>query len=231
MGLELYAKVEEYLNFEDEVKALHSTFLGLIFEKNLDDIIDIGCGQGAFIMHLLANGVDAYGIDLSIEQIKVCQAYNLNADAIALNEVSDKFNCATAIFDVINYIPKNELDQFFKDTSNVLNENGYFIFDVNSLFGFEEVAQGSLNINNNDRFIGIDAIFENEKLKTDITLFSKTKNDLYKKEEDTITQYYHDMKSLKTSLALAGFEIENITNFNLHSDEEADKFIFICKKQ
>lgn len=230
MGLELYAKVEEYLNFQDEVKELHSTFLGLIFEKGLDDIIDIGCGQGAFIMHLLANGVDAYGIDLSVEQIKVCQAYNLNADTISLEKVDEKFNCATAIFDVINYIPKNQLEQFFKDASSVLTDNGYFIFDVNSLYGFEEVAQGSLNINQDDKFIAIDAIFEEEELKTDITLFSKTKKNLYEKEEDSITQYYHDINFLKNTIKNAGFEIENIINFNFYSDEEFDKLIYICKK-
>jgi len=230
MGLELYAKVEEYLNFDEEVKELHSTFLGLIFEKGLDNIIDIGCGQGAFMMHLLANGVNAYGIDLSVEQIKVCQAYNLNADAISLDKVSDKFNCATAIFDVINYIPKKELEQFFNDTSNVLNDNGYFIFDVNSLFGFEEVAQGSLNINKKEKFISIYAIFENEQLKTDITLFSKTKNTLYSKEEDTVIQYYHEINFLRNTVKNCGFEIEDIINLNLHTEDEADKLIFICKK-
>jgi len=230
MGLELYAKIEEYLDFQEEVKELHSAFLGLIFEKGLDDVLDIGCGQGAFMMHLLANGVNAYGIDLSVEQIKVCQAYNLNADAISLDKVDEKFNCATAIFDVINYIPKNELGEFFINASKVLNDNGYFIFDVNSLFGFEEVAQGNLTINLEDKFIAIDANFEDEKLKTDITFFTQEKNNLYKKEEDTVVQYYHDVKSLKTLLSKASFEIENIVNFNLHVDEEADKLIFICKK-
>ena len=231
MGLELYAKVEQYLDFQEEVKELHSVFLGLIFDKGLDDIIDIGCGQGAFMMHLLANGVNAYGIDLSVEQIKVCQAYNLNADAISLDKVDEKFNCATAIFDVINYIPKNELEQFFKDASNVLNKDGYFIFDVNSLFGFEEVAQGSLTIDLDDKFIAIDANFEEEKLNTDITLFSQEKNGLYKKEQDRVNQYYHEVKNLKILLEKASFKIEDIINFNLHTDEQADKLIFICKKK
>ena len=230
MGLELYSKVEEYLGLEDEVRDLHSYFLSVVFEKQLDDIIDIGCGQGAFMMHLRANEVSAYGIDLSVEQIRICQAHGLRADAIALSEVEDKFSCATAIFDVINYIPKTLLEDFFKDTANVLKDNGYFIFDVNSLFGFEEIAQGSLNIKLDDKFIGIDALFEDNKLKTDITFFEKTKNNLYKKEEDSITQYYHEVNSLKTMLENAGFMVEDVVNFNLHTDEEADKLIFICKK-
>ena len=65
-----------------------------------------------------------------------------------------------------------------------LNNNGYFIFDTNSLFGFEEVAQGSLNINLRNKFISIDALFKEEKLKTDIRVFTHEKNNLFKKEED-----------------------------------------------
>jgi cyclopropane fatty-acyl-phospholipid synthase-like methyltransferase len=230
MGLELYSKVEEYLGLEDEVKNLHSYFLSVVFEKQLDDIIDIGCGQGAFMMHLRANEVNAYGIDLSVEQVRICQAHGLRADAIALNEVEEKFSCATAIFDVINYIPNTSLEDFFKDAANILKDDGYFIFDVNSLFGFEEIAQGCLNIKLDNGFIGIDALFEDNQLKTDITLFEKTKNNLYKKEEDSITQYYHETKLLNKYLLKAGFVIEDVVNFNLHTDEEADKLIYICKK-
>ncbi len=230
MGLDLYARIEESLDFDDEVKHLHSAFLKIIFEKNLDDIIDIGCGQGAFMMHLLANKKEAYGIDLSLEQIKISQAYNLRADFLDIKDVKETFSCATAIFDVINYVPKAELSKFFKNTYNVLKQDSYFLFDVNTFFGFNEVAQGTLSINENDKFICVDAIFENEKLQTDLTLFSKTKNNLYIKEEDSITQYYHETQTLKAKLEKCGFVIEEIINFNLHTDEEADKLIFVCKK-
>ena len=126
--------------------------------------------------------------------------------------------------------PNSELSQFFKDAYQVLDKDGYFIFDINSLFGFEEIAQGTLNIKHDDKFIAIDAIFEDEKLKTDITVFNQDKKNLYKKEEDRITQFYHDTKKLKDKLKQEGFKIEEIRNFNLHTDEQADKLIFICKK-
>ncbi len=230
MGLELYSKIEQYLEFEDEVVQLHKEFLSIIFQKDLDNILDVGCGQGAFLNHLKANAKNARGIDLSTEQIKVCKSFNLDASAIALEKVEERYDCLTAIFDVINYIPKDELDSFFEDANKTLNTNGYFIFDTNSLFGFEEIAQGSLNINADDKYISIDAVYKDEKLITDITVFSHEKKNLYKKEEDSITQYYHDVKQLKTKLKNANFEIEKIINFNLHTDEEADKLIFVCKK-
>lgn len=33
MGLELYARIEEYLDFEEEVRRLHKEFLAILFKK------------------------------------------------------------------------------------------------------------------------------------------------------------------------------------------------------
>ena len=230
MGLDLYAKVEPYLDFEEEVYTLHKEFLRFIMVNDLDNIIDIGCGQGYFLENLKVNKKKYFGIDLSVEQIKVCEAKNLNAKAIALSQVTEKFDCATAIFDVLNYVPKKELKTFIKETNLVLNQGAYFIFDVNSLFGFEEVAQGYITIDVEDKFIAIDANFENNKLQTDITLFEKQENGMFSKEQDSIIQEYHSKEFLTKLLKECGFEIQEIKEFNLHTPDNADKLIFICKK-
>ena len=230
MGLDLYAKVEPYLDFEEEVYTLHKEFLRFVMVNDLDNIIDIGCGQGYFLENLKVNKKKYFGIDLSVEQIKVCQEKNLNAKAIDLKDVKEKFDCATAIFDVLNYIPKNELKIFLEQTYEILNQNAYFIFDVNSYFGFDEVAQGTITIDIEDKFIAIDANFENNKLQTDITLFEKQENGLFSKEQDSIIQEYHSKEFLTKILEEVGFKQIEIKEFNLHTDEIADKLIFICKK-
>ncbi|MCG3668825.1 class I SAM-dependent methyltransferase [Aliarcobacter butzleri] len=230
MGLDLYAKVEPYLDFEEEVYTLHKEFLRFVMVNDLDNIIDIGCGQGYFLENLKVNKKKYFGIDLSVEQIKVCQEKNLNAKAIDLKDVKEKFDCATAIFDVLNYIPKNELKIFLEQTYEILNQNAYFIFDVNSYFGFDEVAQGTITIDAEDKFIAIDANFENNKLQTDITLFEKQENGLFSKEQDSIIQEYHSKEFLTKILEEIGFKQIEIKEFNLHTDEIADKLIFICKK-
>ena len=230
MGLDLYAKVEPYLDFEEEVYTLHKEFLRFVMVNDLDNIIDIGCGQGYFLENLKVNKKKYFGIDLSVEQIKVCQEKNLNAKAIDLKDVKEKFDCATAIFDVLNYIQKNELKRFLEQTYEILNQNAYFIFDVNSYFGFDEVAQGTITIDVEDKFIAIDANFENNKLQTDITLFEKQENGLFSKEQDSIIQEYHSKEFLSKILEEIGFKQIEIKEFNLHTDEIADKLIFICKK-
>ena len=230
MGLDLYAKVEPYLDFEEEVYTLHKEFLRFVMVNELDNIIDIGCGQGYFLENLRVNKKKYFGIDLSVEQIKVCEAKGLNAKVIPLGLVKEKFDCATAIFDVLNYIPKTELKNFIQEINLVLNQGGYFIFDVNSLFGFDVIAQGCITIDVEDKFIAIDANFEDEKLQTDITLFEQQENGLFSKESDSIVQEYHSKEFLIKLLKECNFEIQEIKEFNLHTDEEADKLIFICKK-
>ena len=230
MGLDLYARVEPFLSFEEEIYTLHKEFLKFIMVNDLDNIIDIGCGQGYFLENLMINKKTAFGIDLSAEQIKACDERNLNAKVMNLADVQEKFDCATAIFDVLNYIPKEDLKTFITQVNVVLNQGAYFIFDVNSLFGFEEVAQGCITIDLDDKFIAIDANFEDNKLQTDITLFTKEDNGLFSKESDSIIQEYHTKEFLQKLLKECNFEIQEIKKFNLHTDEHADKLIFICKK-
>jgi cyclopropane fatty-acyl-phospholipid synthase-like methyltransferase len=230
MGLDLYARVEPFLSFEEEIYTLHKEFLKFIMVNDLDNIIDIGCGQGYFLENLMINKKTAFGIDLSAEQIKACDERNLNAKVMNLADVQEKFDCATAIFDVLNYIPKEDLKTFITQVNVVLNQGAYFIFDVNSLFGFEEVAQGCITIDLDDKFIAIDANFEDNKLQTDITLFTKEDSGLFSKESDSIIQEYHTKEFLRKLLKECNFEIQEIKKFNLHTDEHADKLIFICKK-
>jgi len=229
MGLDLYAKIESFLDFEEEIYTLHKEFLKFIIVNDLDNIIDIGCGQGYFLENLKINKKRAFGIDLSLEQIKVCKEKNLNAKHILLCEVKEKFGCATAIFDVLNYISKKELKTFIKEVSEVLNPNGYFIFDINTYFGFDEIAQGSIIIDKEDNFITIDANFEDNKLQTDITLFSKGKDGKFIKEQDSILQEYHSCDDIE-KLMSKYFEIVEIKEFFLYKAQKPDKLIFICKK-
>ena len=229
-ALDLYATIEEYLDFEEEIEKLYQTTKDIVIQKNPKTLIDIGCGQGEFCKLIQTYGIDTLGVDLSEKQIQIANEKGINAKYIDIEDVKEKYDCATAVFDVVNYLPNEYIKTFLTNSYNLLNENGYFIFDINSLYGFEEVAQGALTIDEDDNFIAIDANFVEKKLFTDITLFSKTGKN-YKKDFGTITQYYYTNEELKNMLTDIGFAIEEIKYFNLHDSEQSDKYIFICKKE
>jgi cyclopropane fatty-acyl-phospholipid synthase-like methyltransferase len=229
--LDLYAHIEEYLDFEDEVHHLYKTIGLAVLSKEPKTLIDIGCGQGEFCHIMSLNGIKTLGVDLSAKQIELAVAKGTNAKCIDIKDIKERFDCATATFDVINYIPNDDIKEFLQNSYNLLNKNGYFIFDINSLYGFDNVAQGTLTIDSDNKFIAIDAHFEDNILYTDITLFSEKDNkERYKKQTGTIQQYCYRNEELTSVLLDIGFEVEKIINVNLHTEEEFDKYIFICKK-
>lgn len=231
-ALNLYSIIEQDLDFKDEIVKLYDAYELLINQLDKQTLIDIGCGQGDFLLQLGQNKkLKTFGIDLSYEQVKISKQKNLDTMCIDIAKVKSKYDIATAIFDVLNYIKQDELTLFLKSTYKVLHNGGYFIFDINSFFGFDEVAQGALSIDKEDRFISIDAYFEDNKLTTNMTLFEKQKDDKYVKNSNCITQYYYSNDYLKDILQGVGFRIEDIISFNLHSKNEEDKYIFICKKE
>jgi len=230
-ALDLYGTIEEYLDFEDEIHHLYKTIGHTVLSKNPKTLIDIGCGQGEFCHIMELNGIKTFGVDLSSKQIEMANLKGTNAKCIDVKDVEEKFECATATFDVINYIPKEDIKEFLTNCYNVIEDKGHFIFDINSLYGFDTVAQGTLNIELKDKFIAIDAIFEEDILYTDITLFTQEdKEDKYTKNSGTIKQFCYNNDELSNILIKIGFEIENIINLNLHSEDEFDKYIFVCKK-
>lgn len=230
-ALDLYATIEEYLDFEDEVHHLYKTIGHTVLSKDPKTLIDIGCGQGEFCHIMGLNGIKTFGVDLSSKQIEIAVSKGTNAKCIDIKDVNETFDCATATFDVINYIPQNYIKEFLKDCYTVVNNKGHFIFDINSLYGFDNVAQGTLNIELEDKFIAIDANFEENILYTDITLFTQEdKENKYVKHSGTIEQFCYTNDELSLILTDIGFEIENIINLNLHSSDEFDKYIFVCKK-
>ena len=230
LSLDLYASIEVYLEFDQEVKYLYETIKDIVVSKEPSTLIDIGCGQGEFCKLISSCGIKSFGVDLSAKQIEIAKAKGVDAQAIDIKDIDQKYDCATAVFDVINYLPKDYIEQFLKHSYNLLNDGGYFIFDINSLYGFDAVAQGTLTIDLEDKFIAIDAIYEEDTLYTDITLFSKNGN-CYKKDNGTIEQYYYRIDQLETILIRIGFKVEKIIDFRLHESSEADdKYIFICKK-
>ena len=228
--LDLYASIEQYLEFEDEIQTLHNKISNIAISKNPKTLIDIGCGQGEFCHQLSLRGIETFGVDLSAKQIEIALEKGINAACIDIKDITNKYDCATAIFDVVNYLPENYIKSFLTHTYNLLNDGGYFIFDINSLYGFDEVAQGTLNIDLEDKFIAIDANYEDTTLYTDITLFTKD-NDCYKKQTGTIEQYYYRIDQLEEVLKSIGFKVEKVIDFKLHECSQADdKYIFICQK-
>ncbi len=111
--------------------------LRLLDVKEGEKILDVACGEGTVTRHLAKKGARITGIDYSNmidyamkkEREERLGINYLKADALKISEIFgkesfDKVVCNMAIMDIDNY------KALFKQVSEVLIENGLFIFSI-----------------------------------------------------------------------------------------------------
>lgn len=86
-------------------------------------IFDIGAGTGNYWKYY-PKGTDIFGIDKSRDMANQSK-HIATADITKYRHTKEVFDCATALFDVINYIPKHD---WWKHIP--VKKGGYFIFDI-----------------------------------------------------------------------------------------------------
>jgi hypothetical protein len=104
-----------------------------------------------------------------------------------------------------------------------LNEGGLFLCDINTLYGFENVAVGSYIVDDDERFLTVDSDFDAGEYSSEFTLFEK-EGDTFTKSQEIIKQYYHTVKEIAT---LSGLEFLQSDEVNLYELEEADKSFLV----
>jgi cyclopropane fatty-acyl-phospholipid synthase-like methyltransferase len=225
-NLDLYAKAEHLLGIEEATEALYDLYRSELDDYNVKTLLDVGCGRGGFMRRMISDGVKCKGVDLSSIMVEECKAQGLDAECIAAKDVDGKYDAIVSIFDVLNFMDKEELLEFLEAMAEKLNDDGIFIADINTLYGFKDVAEGTMSNDTEDEFLNVDAVFEDNELHTTFTLFEKEPDGRYKKYQDTIVQYFHKIELFKK---LKGLELVEKQTFSLYDTE--DKTLLIFKKR
>jgi len=220
----MYAKIEPLIGFYEEYEKLYDEYEKIIKSIKFKNLLDVGCGNGSFLTRFKDN---AKGIDISPKMVEIAKQKGLKVECKNLEQIEEKFDLITAIGDVLNYLNKTELISFLQNIKRSLNENGHFICDINTLYGFEEITQGVLIKDTHDKFLAIEAEFLNNTLNTNFTLFQKQNKNCYLKENWSIKQYFYTPKQIEKILQL---KLTKIKKINLFSDNLPDKIILIFKK-
>lgn len=111
-------------------------------------IADIGCGTGNITIPLAKEGYELIGIDCSEQMLLKASEKSLESkvDILYLEQDMREFelygtvDCILSICDTINYIiDTDELLQVFKLVDNYLHPKGLYIFDINTVYKFENI--------------------------------------------------------------------------------------------
>lgn len=226
--LDLYAKVEDLLGVKEAAPALYAHYLLFLNSVDFETLLDVGCGSGDFLRQIqdALNIPQVKGVDLSPLMVSKTRQQGIEAECKNVCDVEGQFDVLTAVFDMLNYLNKEQLKYFFECIRAHLNEEGLFLCDINTLYGFENVAVGAYIVDDDERFLTIDSDYEDGEYSAEFTLFEKEGHS-FKKSQETIEQHYHSIEDI---VMLSGMELLQSDDVNLYGFEKADKTFLVLKK-
>lgn len=111
-------------------------------------LCDIACGDGRFAVAMAEKGMIVTGVDASRSMLEYARRRARDArvsvrfvrQSMQNLHLASRFDLVTCWFDSMNYLlTVRDLYQAFKNVHRILSPNGYFIFDMNTLYGLQVV--------------------------------------------------------------------------------------------
>jgi len=228
-SLDLYAKVEDLLGVKEVASKLYAHYFLFFTTSDFTNLLDVGCGSGDFLIQM-KNSLDipeVKGIDLSPLMVEKSFEKALDTECVDLCELEGSYDVITAVFDMLNYLDTEALKRFLLCVREHLHEGGMFLCDINTLYGFENVAVGSFIVDDDTRFLTVDSDFEESEYISEFTLFEK-EGSTFIKSQETIKQYFHTVEDI---VKYSGLELIVNDDVILYDLEEADKVFLVLRKR
>lgn len=221
-ALDLYAKVEDLLGVKEAAPALYANYFHFLDTIDFDSLLDVGCGSGDFLMHIKQSfhPTKLLGVDLSELMVQKTLECGVDARVADLCTIKASFDVVTAVFDMLNYLNQAELERLLSCAEGLLCSGGYLLCDINTLYGFEEIAVGAFIVDDEDRFLAIDSDFESGLYSSEMTLFERSANG-YQKSKEAIIQHYHTADQVVKALPnMRLITKEDVTLYGENADKE-----------
>ena len=193
--------------------------------------LDLGCGVGTLCNFLYNKGINTTGIDISNDMIELCKIKNNNINFFVSDMIEyvskEKYDLITLTCDVVNHILEEEkLEMLFSNIYNMLNDNGYLIFDI---YDKEQLDLNNDIISNRDDGIKVRYYITEQKslINTNVKVM-QNENLVY--EYDVLEKLY-DIEFIKKLLIKCNFKIMKTENRIMNEKQRfEDKIYIICKK-
>ena len=183
-------------------------------------LLDVACGEGTFAVGMAKSGYKVTGIDQSQRMIALAKdrAREEAVDVKFLVEdmrsipFKEEFDLVTCFFDSLNYLlTVRDLHQAFKGAYRSLRSGGFYIFDMNTIYGLavDWMREETYIQNEAKDFIEIHRQsydYENQIAIMDITIFVQ-KGEMWERIDETHQERGYPIADIQFLLNETGFEI------------------------
>ncbi|WP_066872847.1 class I SAM-dependent DNA methyltransferase [Clostridium mediterraneense] len=238
------AKVyDELINEDINYKDIADFLLKIAKRENVEfnNYLDLACGTGNVGIHVAKEFKDNYFVDLSVDMLSeaevklrenkvkgkiICQ------DMCELN-LNKSFDLISCVLDSTNYILDDEdLKDYFKSVYNHLNDNGVFVFDINSYYKLSEILGNNIyTYNSEDIFYAWENIFEDEIVEMDLTFFVR-EGTVYERFNEIHEERAYTEELIESIFKEVGFKMisKNDGYSDKEVEEKTERILYILKK-
>ncbi|MEG0566273.1 MAG: class I SAM-dependent methyltransferase [Hungatella sp.] len=219
---------------------------GLLKEYGIADglVLDLGCGTGSMTERLDQQGYDMIGIDNSEDMLQIAMQKRAESGSNILYLLQDMrefelygtVKAVVSICDSINYLTDYaDLVTVFRLVNNYLDPQGIFIFDLNTIYKYQEILRDHTFAENRDdcSFIWDNDYEEASMINAyDLALFIQEQEGLYRRYEETHFQKAYSVPTVIHALEEAGMKFMAVYDaFTKNSPKEDSERIYIIARE
>lgn len=231
--------IEEDINYEKWADKILD-----ICDKNdvcRRNYLDLACGTGNFTSYIGKNFIFTTAIDLSPSMLSVAdeklKEEGIRAKVLCQDisnfKVGKKFDLITCGLDSTNYLTEDgQVQKCFESVASHLNENGLFIFDVNTEYKIKTIlGNNTFNYDCDDVVYIWENTLEDNIVTMDLTFFVK-KGQVYERFDETHIERAYSESELESYINLAGMSVINKMNAytNNEINSKTERITFVCRK-
>ena len=218
----------------------------LLAEEGIKDgiLLDLGCGTGSVTELLAKAGFDMIGIDNSEEMLDIAmeKRYESGLDILYLLQDMREFELygtvrgVVSICDSMNYILDDEdLLDVFKLVHNYLDNDGIFIFDMNTMYKYREILSDNTFAEDREESSFIWENFYDEEAEInqyDLSLFVQEEDGRYRKYEETHLQRAYEQNTVEELIKESGLELLHVYDAFTRElpAEDSQRIYYVCRR-
>ena len=207
-------------------------------------VLDLGCGTGSVTELLAKAGFDMIGIDNAEEMLEIAMEKREESglDILYLLQDMREFElygtvkAVVSICDSMNYILEDEdLLDVFKLVHNYLDNEGIFIFDMNTVYKYENILADHTFAEDREEssFIWDNFYDEEEEINEyDLSLFIREEDGRYRKYEETHLQRAYQQERVEELIKESGLELLHVYDAFTRElpAEDSERNYFGCRR-
>jgi SAM-dependent methyltransferase len=233
---------EQFSRFYDLVmgdRSKAANFTRSLIERDKPEaktVLEIACGTGA-ILGFLADTYEVTGLDRSRQMVALARTklphIRFYRQRMTSFHIAKQFDAIVCVFDSINHLLDfREWKKVFRQVALHLNDDGLFVFDVNTLGKLRRLTNARAWSREFGRDLVIIKVTGGRRgiFDWDVKIFEHRKREEYKLSHETIREFAPPHKRILTALRDRFKQVNVIDPEGARPSDESERLYFVCKK-